>query len=99
MANDIISRLRAESHELESKKKQLDVSINTLQTNFDDSRKTLIEDCMLYVIEAIRQYIAETNATIEDLLYDLNNGLFRRILTYWLKQPSGEFIDSLIHAP
>ena len=34
-----IGSLRTESHELESKKKQLDVSIKTLQVNFDDRHR------------------------------------------------------------
>lgn len=89
----------AESHELESKKKQLDISIKTFQVNFYNSRKTLIEDFEQYVNEAIREYGAQRmeNDTIEELIYD--TGLFGRILREMLKEPTEEFLESLVHAP
>lgn len=37
------------------------------------------------------------NVTIEEIIYD--TGLFGRILREMLKEPTGEFLDSLIHAP
>ena len=95
---DKIDRLRAESLELELKKTQLESSKKTLQVNFDDRRKTLIEDVEPYVIEAIREYGAQLmeNVTIEDLIYDTR---FGGILREMLKEPSGEFLESLIHTP
>jgi hypothetical protein len=68
------------------------------QVNFDDRRKTLIEDFERYVIEAIREYGVQRmeNVTIEDLIY---TGHFGGILGEILKEPSGEFLESLVHAP
>lgn len=95
---DKIDRLRAECLELDLKKTQLESSKKTLQVNFDDRRKTLIEDVEPYVIEAIREYVAGRmeNVTIEDLIYDTS---FGGILREMLEEPSGEFLESLIHAP
>lgn len=95
---DKIDRLRAECLELDLKKTQLESSKKTLQVNFDDRRKTLIEDVEPYVIEAIREYGAGRmeNVTIEDLIYDTS---FGGILREMLEEPSGEFLESLIHAP
>ena len=37
------------------------------------------------------------NDTIEELIYD--TGLFGRILREMLKEPTEEFLESLVHAP
>ena len=95
----LLCTLEAKVNQLALKRKQLDSTINISEANRDALCEKFIEDAEPYVIESIRDYAGQRmdNFTLVDLMDHPHD--FGRVLHYWLKEPTGGLLETLIHPP